>query len=176
MRAVGAAFSVLGTTAQTVTTAIGGFFSALGATISGIIDGINSKIQAAMGAIDGLRAAAGAIGNIVSGAANAVASAGGAIPHFAGGTNYAPGGLAVVGEYGPELVNLPRGSEVFPNGQAPTSALRPASGGSGGNIYVTVTGNTILNDQDAARLATIIGRHLVQQTGAAYSLAGLGGR
>jgi hypothetical protein len=98
------------------------------------------------------------------------------IPHFAGGTNYAPGGLAVVGEYGPELVNLPRGSEVFPNGQAPTSALRPASGGSGGNIYVTVTGNTILNDQDAARLATIIGRHLVQQTGAAYSLAGLGGR
>jgi hypothetical protein len=180
MRAVGAAFSVLGTTAQTVTTAIGGFFSALGATISGIIDGINSKIQAAMAAIDGLRAAASNIANIVGGAASAVGSvahnAAGAVPHFAGGTNYAPGGLAVVGENGPELVNLPRGSEVFPNGQAPTSPLRPASGGGSGNIYITVTGNTILNDQDASRLATVIGRHLVQQTGAAYSLAGLGGR
>ncbi|QIG70412.1 tail tape measure protein [Rhizobium phage RHph_N28_2] len=32
---------------------------------------------------------------------------------FADGTNYAPGGLAVVGERGPELVNLPQGSQVF---------------------------------------------------------------
>jgi hypothetical protein len=38
------------------------------------------------------------------------------IPGFAGGTNFAPGGLAVVGERGPELVNLPRGSQVIPNG------------------------------------------------------------
>ncbi|HEU4985391.1 MAG TPA: tape measure protein [Nitrososphaera sp.] len=37
------------------------------------------------------------------------------IPGFASGTNYAPGGLAVVGEKGPELVNLPRGSQVIPN-------------------------------------------------------------
>lgn len=38
------------------------------------------------------------------------------IPGFARGTNYAPGGLALVGENGPELVNLPRGSKVTPNG------------------------------------------------------------
>ncbi|MBO0962492.1 phage tail tape measure protein [Neobacillus sp. MM2021_6] len=31
---------------------------------------------------------------------------------YAKGTNYAPGGLAVVGEHGPELINLPRGSQV----------------------------------------------------------------
>jgi TP901 family phage tail tape measure protein len=31
---------------------------------------------------------------------------------YAKGTNYAPGGLAVVGEQGPELVQLPRGSKV----------------------------------------------------------------
>lgn len=37
------------------------------------------------------------------------------IPGFASGTNFAPGGLALVGERGPELVNLPRGSEVIPN-------------------------------------------------------------
>lgn len=37
------------------------------------------------------------------------------LPEFANGTNYAPGGLAMVGERGPELVNLPRGSQVVPN-------------------------------------------------------------
>lgn len=39
----------------------------------------------------------------------------GLIPGFAGGTNFAPGGPAVVGENGPELVNLPRGSQVIPS-------------------------------------------------------------
>lgn len=34
------------------------------------------------------------------------------IPEFAVGTNFAPGGLALVGEQGPEIVNLPRGSKV----------------------------------------------------------------
>jgi hypothetical protein len=36
-------------------------------------------------------------------------------PGFAEGTDYAPGGLAWVGENGKELVNLPRGSQVIPN-------------------------------------------------------------
>jgi hypothetical protein len=34
---------------------------------------------------------------------------------FATGTNYAPGGLSWVGERGPELVNLPRSSQVISN-------------------------------------------------------------
>ncbi|HMR51183.1 MAG TPA: phage tail tape measure protein [Amaricoccus sp.] len=37
------------------------------------------------------------------------------LPGFANGTPFAPGGLALVGERGPELVNLPRGSQVIPN-------------------------------------------------------------
>lgn len=37
------------------------------------------------------------------------------IPKFANGTNAAPGGLALVGERGPEIVNLPRNSQVIPN-------------------------------------------------------------
>lgn len=39
------------------------------------------------------------------------------VPAFAKGTNFAPGGLALVGERGPELVNLPRGSSVTPNNE-----------------------------------------------------------
>ncbi len=46
---------------------------------------------------------------------NGASSVLGRIPGFAGGTNFAPGGLAVVGERGPEIVNLPRGSQVTPN-------------------------------------------------------------
>ncbi len=38
---------------------------------------------------------------------------GGGIKAFAKGTDYAPGGLALVGEEGPELVELPRGSKVY---------------------------------------------------------------
>lgn len=37
------------------------------------------------------------------------------IPGYADGTNYHTGGLAIVGERGPELVNLPRGSSVYTN-------------------------------------------------------------
>jgi phage-related minor tail protein len=40
------------------------------------------------------------------------------IPGFARGTNYAPGGMALVGEEGPELVQLPRGSRVIPAGES----------------------------------------------------------
>ena len=34
---------------------------------------------------------------------------------YAQGTSFAPGGMALVGEMGPELVNLPRGSQVIPD-------------------------------------------------------------
>jgi hypothetical protein len=37
------------------------------------------------------------------------------LPGFARGTPFAPGGLSLVGERGPELLNLPRGSRVTPN-------------------------------------------------------------
>lgn len=46
-------------------------------------------------------------------------------PMFASGTDYAPGGLSLVGENGPELVNLPRGSQVIPN-----DVIRNGSAGS----------------------------------------------
>lgn len=43
------------------------------------------------------------------------------IPGFATGVRNFSGGLAVVGENGPELVNLPRGTDVIPNNQLPNS-------------------------------------------------------
>lgn len=57
---------------------------------------------------------------------------------FAVGTTFAPGGLALVGERGPELVNIPRGGQVIPAGR--TSQLM------GGMESVQVYG--ILRGQD----------------------------
>jgi hypothetical protein len=54
------------------------------------------------------------------------------IPGFASGTPSAPGGLALVGERGPELVNLPKGAAVTPTFQtlnALSQMSAPRSGG-----------------------------------------------
>jgi len=45
-------------------------------------------------------------------------SRGRSIPQFATGVNNFSGGLALVGERGPELVNLPTGSDVIPNNRS----------------------------------------------------------
>jgi hypothetical protein len=62
---------------------------------------------------------------------------------FAGGTNYAPGGMALVGEQGPELINLPKGSKVYTAQETAAMMGAPAplkvGGSSGGG------GTTIIN-------------------------------
>lgn len=64
------------------------------------------------------------------------------IPAFAGGVNNFGGGLALVGERGPELVNLPRGSDVIPNHMigsgTPTIVLQPSLRYSGRDLVVMV--------------------------------------
>lgn len=64
------------------------------------------------------------------------------IPRFARG-GVAPGGLALVGEEGPEIVNLPRGARVTSNGESKTMArsLGAAAGGAGGGSSVLVNNN-----------------------------------
>lgn len=56
-------------------------------------------------------------------------------PLFANGTVNAPGGMAWVGERGPELVNLPRGSQVIPAHRA------QSMGGSGVTVNVDARGS-----------------------------------
>lgn len=61
----------------------------------------------------------------------------GFMPGFANGTSYAPGGMALVGERGPELVNLPRGSQVIPNHK-----IGGVSGGSNISVSVDARGSS----------------------------------
>lgn len=57
-------------------------------------------------------------------------------PGFASGTKSAPGGLAWVGERGPELMNVPRGAQIYPSD---VSRRIAAASGRGGAQQVAVT-------------------------------------
>lgn len=87
--------------------AIAGQLRSIGSSIaheiaSGLADTLTSILPGPVkDALAGAAGVAGEVGDFVTGG-------------FASGTPSAPGGLALVGEQGPELVNLPRGSEVTP--------------------------------------------------------------
>lgn len=96
-------------------------------------------LKKALAGASGLAGIGIGIGLIALGALIKAAIGGiGKVGSFAVGTNFAPGGMALVGERGPELVNLPRGSQVVPAAQ--TSAML------GGRQNVEVFG--VLRGQD----------------------------
>lgn len=64
----------------------------------GLSDLLPGPVKDALGAAGGV---AGEVGGFIGGA-------------FANGTSFAPGGLSLVGETGPEIVDIPRGSRVIP--------------------------------------------------------------
>ncbi|MBB4391487.1 phage tail length tape measure family protein [Bradyrhizobium sp. ERR14] len=68
-------------------------------------------------------------------------------PKYAKGTDFAPGGPSIVGENGPELVNLPRGAQVIPN-----DVLR---NGMGGGVSAPVTISIDARGADEAGLARV---------------------
>lgn len=102
-------------TASKESNGIGGLFGAL---FSGLkFDGYSASTYSA--------AAAANVGSNLYG------------PGFASGTDYAPGGWSLVGENGPELLNVPRGAQIVPSG--PTGRMLQGGGG------VSIGGPTIIN-------------------------------
>ena len=113
--------------------------------VSSGFDTFKSSVASAFeGLITGASSFKDALGSVLNSLANVFAQAassalfgpnllGGIIPGFANGTNNAPGGMALVGERGPELVNLPRGSQV--RTASDTSRMM---GGVGGNATLTI--------------------------------------
>lgn len=63
------------------------------------------------------------------------------LPGFQHGTSFAPGGMSLVGERGPELVNLPRGSQVIPNDRI----------SSVGSVNITIQAGAFMGSQLEAR-------------------------
>lgn len=100
-----------------------------------IIDGITGMKSAFT---DGLKTLVGDAAKAVPGLQFALDH----LPHFADGGTMQNSGLALVGEYGPELVKLPGGSQVYNNTQ--TQQVLSDKGKSGGDTHkhyhVTVQG------------------------------------
>ncbi len=140
-------------------TALGkGAVHALGA----IVDGIGGQLAAmsaaalvkALGALASIVGAGAAPGFFAESAiegtgAIAAYASGAALKQFAGGTTFAPEGVALVGELGPELVNLPRGSSVAPSGQ--TSAMKNTNRNMGGGHTFVFNSPKAASPLDQAR-------------------------
>jgi phage-related minor tail protein len=69
-------------------------------------------------------------------------------PAYASGTPFHPGGWAMVGEQGRELVRLPRGSAVYSN-----SATERMLAGGGDTFYITVEARNVRELNDLVRMA-----------------------
>ncbi|PDT76986.1 hypothetical protein CO675_10395 [Bradyrhizobium sp. C9] len=101
----------------------------------------------------------GGLGNLFGGlfggkasiATDGIGGFGPTVPAFATGTDFAPGGMSLVGENGPELLNLPRGAQVIPN-----DVLK--SGGVGGGVSAPVSINIDARGADSAGLARLQGQ------------------
>ena len=109
--------------------------------VSSGFDTFKSSVSSAFaGLITGASSFKDALGSVLKSLANVFAQAastalfsGFKLPEYANGTNNAPGGMALVGERGPELVNLPRGAQV--RTASDTSRMM---GGVGGNATITI--------------------------------------
>ncbi|EHI98046.1 phage tail tape measure protein, TP901 family [Clostridium sp. DL-VIII] len=73
------------------------------------------------------------------------------------GTQYATGGPTIVGEHGPEAIDLPGGAKVYTANQ--TKKILNGNGNNGMNIYVIVQGNMVGNEE----FANQVGQHVYNQ-------------
>lgn len=78
-------------------------------TLIAVLSGKTNDLERSMGSIG---QGVGSVTGQVNGAMQP-----GNIPKYATGTRNHPGGLAIVGEEGPELVDMPSGSKVYTNGE-----------------------------------------------------------
>jgi hypothetical protein len=106
--------------------------------------------QSALGGSGGLGGIIGSLfkvggGAAVGGTGLSLTATGGM---YASGTDFAKGGLSLVGENGPELLNIPRGAQVIPN-----DVLR--NGVAGGSISAPITISIDARGADKDGLAVV---------------------
>ncbi len=112
---------VLGTTGNTYVAKFNGALEKASGNLGQFGNGLGqlgtTLAAGASGGGGGLLSALSGIGRSIFASSGQFASAwmSGGIGLYANGTNNAPGGLSIVGERGPELLNLPRGSGVMSN-------------------------------------------------------------
>ena len=142
-----------------------GFFKSFGNAALNVLDKIINKIEDQLvEALFSLNSTGGSSGGGLFGS---ILGGIGKLFGFAKGTNYAPGGVAMVGEEGPELVELPRGSKVNTANET-RRMMNPANqnGGGGSSDVVTIT----LRD-DSGRMASIADQQIQTRSGTIVQVA-----
>lgn len=166
MSAASAAIAGVGAAATATAGAFSGMIGVLASPVTLAIAGaiadlflVKKAVDSVTGAFQALKAAKDAQGSLDSGQQellnlsrssdpNVAARAKKGLhqigyPGYASGTDYAQGGMALVGEQGPELVNLPQGSQVIPNDRV----------GGGSNVNVTFNGIFTGSEMEFRKLA-----------------------
>lgn len=133
------AWESIKTAVSSAITSVISFFSGLPGRIVGALGSLgsllfNKGVEIVQGLINGIKSMAGAAASAV---ANAIPGGGvikgviSKIPGFARGVNNFAGGLAIVGEEGPELVHLPKGSDVITADKTKRTLATTGSNGDG---------------------------------------------
>lgn len=128
---------------------------------------ISSIFMGAINAIVGLVSGfVSTVGNMISGIVNGIGGVASHIPgHATGIVNSPYGHLAVVGERGPEVMFVPQGASIFPNGAFPSSAgggfsgSDPSSGDQ--HIYIELDGEVlthVVSSRQAQKVRIRMGR------------------
>lgn len=91
-------------------------------------------------------------GDLISDAWSGIkGSVSGMFTGYADGTYNHPGGLALVGERGPELLRLPTGSQVYPTGIA--QPMMQSARGGGDTYNITIDAKSVREFNDIVRIA-----------------------
>lgn len=120
-------------------------------TVKKAVDYISDKIGWITGKLNKVKSLGGSIGNKIQ-------DVGGFLnpfDNFATGTSYAPGGLALVGERGAELINLPRGSQVHTASETNEILTNRGEATKIINIYGTIPTTDKQNIINALRMAGV---------------------
>lgn len=124
------------------------------------MDNVNTAIGKFKQNLDNAKNSLGALlvglltfnGDLISDAWSGIkGSVGGMLKGYADGTYNHPGGLALVGERGPELLRLPAGSQVYPTGVS-QSMMQSARGG-GDTYNITIDAKSVREFNDIVRIA-----------------------
>ena len=133
-----------------------GIVSGITGTFKGAINGIIGAINGFLGGLNGIKipdwvpAVGGKTFNMPL------------IPTLGIGTDNWPGGLAQVHEKGGEIIDLPRGSRVYPHDESVSMARREGAAAAAGSPTVSITGNTfnVREEADIERIGDMIVRKL----------------
>lgn len=110
---------------------------------SGIMNIVQKAYNFVKPLIEGIGSAVSGISGLVSSGLGRIANKISGGKKNATGTKYFSGGFSLVGEHGPEIVQMPRGSKVYTNRESQNML----SGGSGGNNFtININGNNMSAD------------------------------